>query len=204
MQKIIDEIIEIEWGMFDKVQNVSGRAACQDDWPTFRIMRYSQFAAWDEATLQSYLCDLKNALSEGRNLPAEKYAYMMEFTAPLEFASMKDRLPEVSADKKELIQKITKQQILWQEQLMLEFPGLTGRGRPTHTSDEDGFDTSVETYLIGELSTYSIETLSLYDKYQEKLVAEGRNIGRMTLENTVNAYGYTSLEDAEAALKSKA
>ena len=44
--------------MFQQVRNRHGRAACQDDERTFTIMRLSQFAAWDEATLTSYYQDL--------------------------------------------------------------------------------------------------------------------------------------------------
>ena len=32
---MIDEIIQLEWEQFDKVQNVGGRANCQDDFKTF-------------------------------------------------------------------------------------------------------------------------------------------------------------------------
>ena len=41
------QIIEKEWLMFQKVQDVNGRASCQDDWTTFLIMRISQFEGWD-------------------------------------------------------------------------------------------------------------------------------------------------------------
>ena len=42
--RMIDDIIDIEWNMFDKVNNAGGRAACQDDWWTFYAMRFSQFS----------------------------------------------------------------------------------------------------------------------------------------------------------------
>lgn len=202
MQHIIDVIITIEWEMFDKVDNVSGRAACQDNERTFRIMRGSQFEAWDDATLESYLRDLQSALAEGRNLLTEKYAHMMEYTAPLEFRDMEDRLPKVPVKKKELIRKITRQQLAWHERIASEFPLLVNQGRPIHTAEESMYDTSVETYMIGELTTYSMDTLRAYESYMEKLAAEGKNLSRMTLENTAKAHGYASLEEAEAALKS--
>ena len=41
------QIVEKEWLMFQQVQGVNGRAACQDDWTTFLIMRLSQFEGWD-------------------------------------------------------------------------------------------------------------------------------------------------------------
>ncbi len=82
---VIEKIISIEWTMFDAVENISGRASCQDDYDTFRIMRKSQLEAWNAETLESYLNDLKTAQENGRNLLSEKYAFMMEYTSPDEF-----------------------------------------------------------------------------------------------------------------------
>ena len=82
--------------MMDKVQNCGGRAHCQDDWETFRLMRTSQMRAWNQPMLDSYLDDLRSAQTEGRNLLCEKYAYMMERTNPAEYAAqmcIRDRLP---------------------------------------------------------------------------------------------------------------
>ena len=36
----IQKLIETEWELFQHVHNEGGRAACQDDWNTFRIMRH--------------------------------------------------------------------------------------------------------------------------------------------------------------------
>ena len=47
------QIVEKEWLMFQQVQGVNGRAACQDDWTTFLIMRLSQFEGWDTDVLES-------------------------------------------------------------------------------------------------------------------------------------------------------
>ena len=43
MNDIIQQIVDIEWAFFDQVQNIGGRADCQDDYPTFLIMRKRQF-----------------------------------------------------------------------------------------------------------------------------------------------------------------
>lgn len=91
MDGIIREIIETEWTQFDKVQNRGGRAACQDDWKTFAVMRSSQFQVWTQALLESYRKDLRSAQKEGRNLFWEKYARMMERTAPLSMKPSRTR-----------------------------------------------------------------------------------------------------------------
>ncbi|MBQ7585345.1 MAG: DUF4125 family protein, partial [Desulfovibrionaceae bacterium] len=72
----LEAIVDLEWKMFSAVQNVGGRASCQNDPQTFRIMRLSQCATWDDALISSYLDDLKLATLEGRNLMTEKYARM--------------------------------------------------------------------------------------------------------------------------------
>ena len=98
-EETVGTIVRIEWEMMDKVQNCGGRAHCQDDWETFRLMRTSQMRAWDQPLLDSYLDDLRSAQTEGRNLLCEKYAYMMERTSPAEYAVLRDYLPVPSLEK---------------------------------------------------------------------------------------------------------
>ena len=73
MEKLIDEIIGLEWCFFDRVRNEGGRAPCQDDWKTFRIMRSSQFMAWNRPLLESWHGDLLQARERGDNPMTEKY-----------------------------------------------------------------------------------------------------------------------------------
>lgn len=201
-EKIAEDILEIvdhEYIMFDKVQNIGGRADCQDNRPTFYIMRSSQLSAWSEEMRRSYLQDLLEAEAAGRNLLTEKYAYMMEQTNPAEYAQIADRLPARSREKLDLIAEISRQQVAWQEELSEAFPVLTGRGRATHSGDDRAWATSFETYLRGELSTYSMKTLSLYEAHVESLRAAGTNMNRAILQKEVELYGYPSLEAAEKA-----
>ena len=51
----IFKIISIEWDMFQDVNNIGGRASCQDDYETFEIMRRSQYENWTEEMLDIYL-----------------------------------------------------------------------------------------------------------------------------------------------------
>ena len=43
------QLIDLEWQFFQGVHNEGGRADCQNNLPTFRLMRGSQFAPWPEA-----------------------------------------------------------------------------------------------------------------------------------------------------------
>ena len=95
---LVDAVVTAEWEMFSNVQNVGGKASCQMDPKTFRIMRSSQMDNWDDELLGSYLEDLLNARLEGRNLVTEKYARMMESTFPEEYAQLADSLPPLDPE----------------------------------------------------------------------------------------------------------
>ena len=198
---IINQIVDIEWIMFDKVNNIGGRASCQDEKQTFYIMRSSQLGAWNEALLGSYLEDLQQAKAEGRNPLSEKYGYMMERTSPAEFAAIRSQLPARVPEKDALIDQICAQQTDWQEQLAERFPKLTGRGRSIRRAEDTPVNTSFETYMWGELATYSMRTIRIYADYVEEVRKEGKSIPEMVLLNTVKQYGFDSLETAEARMR---
>ena len=199
-QKLIESIVEAEWNMFQTTNNEGGRADCQNNWNTFQLMRRSQFMAWEDKLLASYLSDLKEGEREGRNLIAEKYARMMESTAPEEYAAIKDKLPVIDKDRKVIAEQVIAIQVGWLEEFRKEYPKLSMQTRYIHTSEDTPWDTSAETYLRGELDTYSEETFILYCRYVIRLYQEGKNLNRMIVENTVRQYGYHSLEDAESRL----
>lgn len=200
METIITRILEIEWNMMDEVQNIGGRANCQDDWETFSLQRGSQLKAWNSGMLQSYVRDINGALQEGRNLLAEKYAYMMEHTSPLEYDAIRDMLPVISDQKQLLINGIGAIQVKWLLALAERYPNVVGQGRPIPASRDSIFGTSFETYLKSELATYSLETLIQYQSYLDELLAQGKNLNEMVLENTCLAYGYPSIDEAERKL----
>ena len=197
MNQIIGDIIDIEWEMFDKVKNVSGRASCQDNKGTFIIMRQSQFEAWNDEMLMCYLQDLQNAMTSGRNLLTEKYAYMMEYTVPDEFEKIKDRLPEITAERLDLAKEITRQHLEWYGEVQRKYPLATGSGRLLYSKDESPEKVSIETYTMGELCTYSINTLRAYAAYISRLIAANQNMALMITENTAKLYGYASLDEIE-------
>ncbi len=193
----VERIVLLEWETFDKVQNIGGRAACQDDWETFSIMRRSQYLPWETPLLLQWISAFEQALADGRNLIMEKYAYMMESTDPEAFAAIKDQLPTVSEDFVRLREAIIAIQIPWMETFAAAYPGLASRARTIHTADDSQWETSYETYLRGELTVYPFELLYNYGRWIVSLHQQGKNLSRMILEETVHMYGYQTLEDAE-------
>ena len=200
MEMLVKEIVALEWALFGKVQNRGGRASCQDDKETFEIMRSSQLEAWSIPMRESWLADLRAAQKEGRNPMSEKYGYMMARTSPAEYAQIAHLLPARTAEKDRLIDFICQAHVMWQEKVAAKYPRLAGRGRPIHKENDSLNTTSLETYLWGELATYSLETLERYAAHVRELMYTGRNLCEMVLRNTAAAYGYESLDTAEAAL----
>lgn len=87
------------------------------------------------------------------------------------------------------------------EDCSFEHPHMASRSRAIHLEEDTPGGTSFETYLKGELSTYSLQILRLYHQYTLDLLKKGINMNTLILENIAKNYGYTSLEQAEASLK---
>ena len=203
-EELSTAIIAKEWKMFQDVPNAGGKADCQEDFQTFQIMRYSQAASWSEAALESYLSDLKEAESAGRNLLSEKYARMMQSTWPSEYNRIKDLLPPVDSRAVELIEQIVPAVLKWEEELLGKYPHILKRGRPLFSREDAPGITSLETYLRGELATYSSKTLALYLANIQQQQSAGINGSAITLARMMDRYGFGSLEEANEKLKSGA
>lgn len=202
-EDLINTIVGHEWSQFDKVNNVGGRADCQDNWKTFRIMRCAQFLNWPDELLASYLDDLLLAEKEERNLLAEKYGRMMESTSPAEYENIKHLFAVRSAERKAKQEEIIAIEMAMDEAFCMKYPAYAAGGRSTHTSEDTLYSTSKETYLRGEMSTWSDQTFKLYAQWVRLLAEEGRNLPEMTAENIVKEYGFGSLAAAEAFLQKK-
>lgn len=192
-------IAKAEFEAFDKVQNEGGRASCQNNWQTFKVMRMSQYMTWTEDMLLQYLYEFKTNFAEGRNMIEEKYARMMESTAPLEYAGFADRLPPVSEEKRAIMEQVIGLQVRWMEEFAASYPNLADDARRIHTSEDLPYETSYETYLRGELGTYSDRMLEMYGRYIVAHAQAGKNVAREIMENTVRFYGYQDLETANIA-----
>ncbi len=194
---IIQVIVKAEWNQFQKVQNEGGRASCQDDWETFEIMRKSQFQIWPDALLESYMEDLRRADERGWNLVLEKYMRMMASTAPRQYREFEPILPVRSAKRLAKTEEVVAVGVRWAEAFARQYPDLGAASRVIHTSEDGPWDTSYETYLRGELLTYSDETFRLYCGMVEEYCEAGRSMTTETMELLVKMYGYESLEAAE-------
>ena len=201
MQSMIEAIIEIEWEMFQHTENLGGRASCQDDFETFYIMRGSQYANWTDEMRTCWLSFLQESQAEGRNLVAEKYGRMMQFTNLHHYNKhIKPFVPAVPQSHYSMINTIVEAQIDWEKEFAAKYPKLSMTGRPvTSEGDLSGF-TSMETYSRGELQTYPTQLLKLYADYVQQLKDEGRNLSMMIQQTTVLMYGYDTIEEAEASL----
>lgn len=196
-----NNILELEWDMFTNITNIGGRASCQDDRPTFMIMRKAQADIWSMNTLVSYLHDLKEATQGKINLMAVKYARMMKITFPEEYEEIKNELPLVSPRVHELADEIMKYHSKWAQEAFFKYPRLFSLGRPITTVDSGGGHyASIDNYLHSELLTYSEATLELCLKDTQKAEAEGRNLALEILKNTAESYGFESLDAIEKAL----
>lgn len=196
-EELADKITLLEWESFDKVCGLDGRAECQDDWETFSIMRKSQYMTWTSELLKQWIAEFALAVSQGRNLITEKYARMMQSTDPEKYADMQDKLPVLSEDFIKVREAVVGIQVYWIEKFSESYPALADRARTIHTSEDSIYQTSYETYLRGELSTYSFELLIAYSQWITGMYRKGENLALKIMENTVKAYGYSSLEDVK-------
>lgn len=202
-KELIDQIVQIEWDLFHKVSNVGGPAECQSQETAFKVNRYAQAMNWSVNTLESYLADLKESVDRGRNLMSEKYARMMETTHPKEYQRLIYQLPALDPDVHEIVGKIMAIIMPWEKELYDVYPHVESQGRPLYTSEDTENDTSIETYLRGELSTYSMNTLQFYYADTLEYQRKGMNGSKLILERLMKSYGFSSLEAAEEAMASR-
>ena len=192
-EKLIEEILKKEWAYFSKLNNIGGRADCQDNREDFIIMRKSQWETFNEETLLSYLDDLNS-----KNNPLfQKYGQMMKYNSPQEYEKVKDILENPSKNKITLIEKIMSIYMEWEKEFFKKYPIFSSMGRPLYSTEDDNIETSIETYLRGELLSYSEKTLQLYYDYVKNCKIENKNLAEKNLENIVKHKGYKSLEEAE-------
>lgn len=195
---LIEKIIRAEWEMLQSVEGIGGKAGCQEDWNTFHIMRYSYYHAWSDQMLRSYTKDLDEAFLAKRNLVTEKYAYMMEYTDPEYYRNrLAPYLPKPDEAAGAMIDEIADYMIRCDREFALKYPKLSRTGRPIEAEKDSGLETSAESYVKGELKTYSSFTLKFFVDYIRACKSEGVNFAYLVRDKMAKMYGYDSLEDAE-------
>lgn len=199
-EELAERIAKLEFEAFDKVQNVGGRASCQNDWATFSIMRKSQYLTWTHTMLLQYLYDFDREFRKGHNLITEKYGRMMESTAPEEYEQIKAHFPVLSEEKKVIIEQIVQVQVAWMEEFAAKYPHMADNARSVRTGEDNLYNTSYETYLRGEISTYSDKMLELYGRYVVEHARGQQNLAFEIMEINAKLYGYADLDAAERFL----
>lgn len=200
-EEMMEEIIKLEFEAFDKVENEGGRASCQDDWPFFYVMRKSQYMTWTDEMLEKLLNQWRDYKKIGWNMMTEKYGRMMQWTDSKAYKKIAKNFPERSEQTKAIIDQIAEIQVGWMSEFAEKYPKLANQARDITAKDDEAYNTSYETYLKGELMTYSDKLIALYGQFIVKLAKENKNLAYMTIENTAHMQGYDSLEQAEASLE---
>ena len=196
-EKIIEKILEKEWKYFSNLNNIGGRADCQDNKEDFIIMRKSQWETFNEETLLSYLEDLNS-----KNNPLfQKYAQMMKYNSPEEYEKIKDILEKASDEKTDLVNKIMFIYMEWEKEFFERYPIFSSMGRPLYSSEDDNIETSIETYLRGELLSYSEKTLKLYLNYVIDNKKKNINLAIKNMDNLARMQGFNDSNDVEEYYK---
>lgn len=196
-EKLIDEILEKEWNYFSNLNNIGGRADCQDNREDFIIMRKAQWLTFNEETLLSYLEDLNS-----KNNPLfQKYGQMMKYNSPKEYEKIKNLLEQPSSQKLGLVEKIMEIYMKWEEEFFKAYPIFSSMGRPLYSKQDDDEDTSIETYLRGELLSYSEKTLNLYLKYIIEMKEKNINLAMKNMDNLASMQGFKNSDEVEEYYK---
>ena len=184
--ELINQIISEEYRMFSEVQNIGGRASCQDDYDTFYIMRCAQHSIFAENTLKSYLQDIEDAQKARRNLITEKYSWMMEETDPVWFEEkLSPHLPRLSPRKMRLVESMTVTFMNCYEDVRKQYPNMLAWGRDPY--DNQG-GASIRLYFSGELKTWSEGTLLLACQNIISHLEKHENPVRMIYEKIMDFY----------------
>ena len=196
-EKIINKILEKEWKYFSNLNNIGGRADCQDNREDFIIMRKSQWETFNKETLLSYLEDLNL-----KNNPLfQKYAQMMKYNSPEEYEKIKDILEKASEEKTDLVNKIMFIYMEWEKEFFERYPIFSSMGRPLYSSEDDNIETSIETYLRGELLSYSEKTLKLYLNYVIDNKEKNINLAIKNMDNLARMQGFNDSDEVEEYYK---
>lgn len=127
----------------------------------------------------------------------------MASTSPTEFERIQHLLPTPENEVFKLAKRIVDIVLVWQQALAKKYPTVTKMGRPIFSYQDTPGVISVETYLKGELLTYSIRTLELLlEDYQLKK-SQNINGSEIVLDQVAEQHGYRSAALAENIMNAK-
>lgn len=204
MDTSVQELLDLEWRLFDAAPQAGQRPARPEDREMFSVTRSAELSVWSPKLRESWRRDLLSAQAEGRNPINEKYIYMMERVNQERYTALKADLPEADIEKLWLVDWICQAEIIWREALMQKYPCLTKNSRAVRKSADSPESVSFETYLRGELMPCSVITLRLYASQIEKAQKASKNLCEDVLGNIVRQLGYESLESAEERILQRA
>lgn len=175
MNTLIQNIITQEWNHFTNTQNIDAPASCQSQKGNFYASRTAYWSMYPEDVLQYYSLDLVHAKNTGTNIVTQKYGYMMAYTDPEYFKTIQPLLPPVSPQKIKFVEAIMVIYLQWELSLQETHKELFRGPRPLLAKEDRKTVTSVETYMRGELQTYSEQTLKAILEFFLLEMAAGRN-----------------------------
>ena len=144
-----------------------------------------------------YLDDLNS-----KNNPLfQKYGQMMKYNSPQEYEKVKDILESPSKNKITLVEKIMSIYMEWEEEFFRKYPTFSSMGRPLYSTEDDDIETSIETYLRGELLSYSEKTLNLYLKYIIEMKEKNINLAIKNMDNLASMQGFKNSDEVEEYYK---
>lgn len=153
----IKKILDIEWIMFDKVNEKKARAYCQDNSLEFFIMRFSQYLIYSSLAREKILSDFEDASIKNKNLVLEKYMRMMQYTDFKVYQeNIKDSLEYISPIKEEAVNDIIEIIAKLYNLTIDKLPVTINHSRPSQTDDKK---ISSILYYKCELLTYSYGSL---------------------------------------------
>ena len=110
---------------------------------------------------------------------------------------IKNLLEQPSSQKLDLVEKIMEIYMKWEEEFFKAYPIFSSMGRPLYSKQDDDEDTSIETYLRGELLSYSEKTLALYLKYILEMKNKNINLAVKNMDNLASMQGFENSQDVE-------
>lgn len=184
--EMIRELLVLEWGLFDAVEGLEGRASCQDDARSFFVYRLAQYLAFPFSFAHMALDDVRRLRGQGRNPVFEKYARMMAATDHDRYQSTWIHvLPAVSPVRACALRELEQALAPFSRAASQEMPAATAHARVETSLPQR---VSAADYLLGEVSPYSLRTIWLL---RDAL----RDMGKSDVNPILDAYAYACAID---------